>query len=302
MKKKNWVLLRRNWTLYLMILPVFAYLILFHYWPMYGVQIAFRDFRFASGITGSPWVGLRWFKRFVGSRQFAAILWNTISISLYGLIAGFPVPIIFALMLNCIRSTKFQRTVQTITYMPHFLSTIVVVSMLSMFLSQNSGFINTIIETLGGTRKLFMGRDYYFRHVYVWSGIWQGFGWSSIIYFAALTSINLELHEAAILDGASRFQRILHVDLPGIRETIIVLLILNCGSILGVGYEKVYLMQNDLNLKTSEVISTYVYKQGLVNTKYSFSAAVGLFNSVVNFIILSTVNFVSRRISGASLW
>ena len=256
MKRRTMRLIRQNWTLYILILPLFLYLVLFHYWPLYGVQIAFRDYTFAKGITGSKWVGLKWFDRFVSSRQFSDLLWNTISISLYSLVAGFPVPILFALMLNSVRNSGFKRTVQTVTYMPHFLSTIVLVSMLNMFLSQNSGFVNTMIEALGGTRQLFMGRDYYFRHVYVWSGIWQNFGWNSIIYFAALTSINPELHEAAVLDGASRLQRILHVDLPGIRETIIILLVLSCGSILSVGYEKVYLMQNDLNLNTSEVIYT----------------------------------------------
>lgn len=302
MMQRTLKLMRKNWALYLLILPAFIYFGLFHYAPMYGVQIAFRNFNFVDGITGSEWVGLKWFDRFVSSRQFTRLMGNTLALSVYGLLAGFPFPIIFALMLNCVRSRGYKRVVQTITYMPHFLSTVVIVSMLSMFLSQNSGFINTLIESFGGERRLFMGRDYYFRHVYVWSGIWQSFGWNSIIFFAALTGINPELHEAAVLDGASRWQRILHIDLPGITETMIVLLILNCGSILNVGHEKVFLMQNELNLTTSEVISTYVYKQGLENTKYSFSAAVGLFNSVVNFIILSAVNLIAKKTSGASLW
>lgn len=292
----------RNWTLYLMILPVIAYFIIFHYWPMYGVQIAFKNYNVAKGITGSPWAGFRHFERFFKSYHFWPLIRNTVTLSLYTLIASFPTPIILALLLNEVTNSKFKRTVQTVTYAPHFLSTVVLVGMLTTFLSPRSGIINHIIEALGGERVYFMGEPAWFKHLYVWSGVWQHTGWNAIIYLAALTSISPELHEAAIIDGASKLQRIWHINIPGILPTAIILLILNLGRIMNVGFEKVFLLQNDLNMKASDVISTYVYRTGLLGAQYSYSAAVGLFNSVINFALIIIVNSISRRITEVGLW
>ena len=294
--------MKSNVALYVFLLPALAYIFIFCYWPLYGVQIAFRDYNFVDGITGSRWVGMKWFEQFFQSPRSFQIIGNTLAVSLYSIVAGFPVPIIFALVLNQVGSRKYKRIIQTVTYMPHFISTVVIVGMISCFFSQNSGFINSIIEAFGGSRTYFMGLPQYFRHLYVWSGVWQGFGWGSIIYLAALTSIAPELHEAAMIDGASRLQRIWHIDIPGILPVVIILLILQSGNVMNVGFEKVYLMQNDLNSSVSEVIATYTYKIGLENQKYSYSSAIGLFNNIINFIILSIVNTVSRKVSGTSLW
>lgn len=292
----------RNWELYLLFLPVLAYFIVFHYIPMYGVQIAFKDFIANKGIMGSPWVGFEHFERFFDSFYFWRIIKNTLGIGIYELIVGFPIPIILALMIHELRTGKFRKFVQTVTYMPHFLSTIVMVGMIMMFLSPASGLINVVILFFGGEPISFMTEPGWFKSIYVWSGVWQTMGWSSIIYIAALAGIDPQLHEAARVDGASRLRRIWHINLPGIAPTIIVLLILNMGSILGVGFEKVFLMQNDLNMESSDVISTNVYRSGILGAQYSFSAAVGLFNSVVNFIILLTVNRIARKVSSSSLW
>ena len=295
-------LMRRNWTLYLLLLPAALYIFMFCYRPMYGVQIAFKNFTIAKGVTGSPWVGLKWFKFFFHSPNFTTVLWNTVILSLYGLVAGFPVPILLALMLHNVPSNGFKRVTQTVAYLPHFISTVVVVTMLSCFTSVNSGFINTIIKALGGEPVFFMGKPQYFRHLFVWSDIWQGMGWSSIIYLAALTGISSELHEAAMIDGATKLQRIIHIDLPGIMPTMVILLIMSCGGTMSVGFEKVFLMQNGLNMDVSEVISTYTYKQGLINSKFSYSAAIGLFNNAINMLFLTLVNAVSKRLAGSSLW
>ena len=295
-------LMRRNWTLYLLLLPAALYIFMFCYRPMYGVQIAFKNFTIAKGVTGSPWVGLKWFKFFFHSPNFTTVLWNTVILSLYGLVAGFPVPILLALMLHNVPSNGFKRVTQTVAYLPHFISTVVIVTMLSCFTSVNSGFINTIIKALGGEPVFFMGKPQYFRHLFVWSDIWQGMGWSSIIYLAALTGISSELHEAAMIDGATKLQRIIHIDLPGIMPTMVILLIMSCGGIMSVGFEKVFLMQNGLNMDVSEVISTYTYKQGLINSKFSYSAAIGLFNNAINMLFLTLVNAVSKRLAGSSLW
>ncbi|WDH84762.1 ABC transporter permease [Paenibacillus urinalis] len=292
----------RNWELYLLFLPVLAYFIIFHYIPMYGVQIAFKDFIANKGIIGSPWVGFEHFERFFDSFYFWRIIKNTLGIGIYELVVGFPIPIILALMIHELRTGKFRKFVQTVTYMPHFLSTIVMVGMIMMFLSPASGLINVVISLFGGEPISFMTEPGWFKSIYVWSGVWQTMGWSSIIYIAALAGIDPQLHEAARVDGASRLRRIWHINLPGIAPTIIVLLILNMGSILGVGFEKVFLMQNDLNMESSDVISTNVYRSGILGAQYSFSAAVGLFNSVVNFIMLLTVNRIARKVSSSSLW
>lgn len=295
-------LMRRNWTLYLLLLPALVYIFLFNYLPMYGVQIAFKNFTIAKGVNGSPWVGLKWFEYFFGSPKCISIISNTIILSLYTLAAGFPVPILLALMLHNVPGNRFKRITQTVAYLPHFISVVVVVTMLSCFTSVNSGFINTIIKTLGGEPVFFMGKPEYFRHLYVWSGVWQEMGWNSIIYLAALTGISSELHEAAMIDGASKLKRIWHIDLPGIMPTMVILLIMRCGSVMSVGFEKTFLMQNGLNLSVSEVISTYTYKQGLVSSKFSYSAAIGLFNNAVNLLFLTLVNGISKKLSDNSLW
>lgn len=293
---------RKNWELYVLISPVVLYFLLFEYWPMYGVQIAFKDFIASQGIWGSPWVGLKHFERFFDSYFFWRLIRNTLGISLYELAVGFPVPILLALMINEVRQKRFQRWVQTITYAPHFLSTVVVVGMVVMFLSPNQGIVNAIIRAFGGDEIAFMTQPEWFKSIYVLSGVWQHMGWSSVIYLAALAGIDPQQHEAARVDGASRLQRIWHINLPGIRPTIVILLILNVGSVMGVGFEKVFLMQNSLNMPASDVISTYVYRSGIIGAQYSFSAAVGLFNSIVSFILLLSVNRIARKLSETSLW
>ena len=300
---KNTVrLMKRNWVLYLLLLPALIYIATFSYAPMYGIQIAFRNFNFADGITGSPWAGWKWFKFFFNSAKCWPLIRNTLIISFYSVLAGFPVPIILALMLHNIPSQKFKRTAQTITYLPHFISLVVVVGMISCFTSINSGWINTLIEALGGERVYLMGKPEYYRHLYVWSGVWQGAGWGSIIYMAALTGVAPELHEAATIDGASKLQRIRHIDIPAILPTITIMLIMRCGSIMSVGFDKSYLMQNDLNMEVSEVIATYTYEMGLLSGKYSYSTAISLFNNVINFVFLTAVNKFAKFVSGNSLW
>ncbi|GAB6929143.1 ABC transporter permease subunit [Paenibacillus sp. JCM 10914] len=294
--------MRKNWQLYALFTPVLIYFIVFHYVPMYGVQIAFKDFIANRGIMDSPWVGFKHFERFFNSFYFWRIIKNTMGIGLYELIVGFPIPIILALMINEARSSKFRRFVQTVTYAPHFLSTVVVVGMIMMFLSPVSGLVNNVITSFGGEPIAFMTEPSWFKSIYVWSGVWQGMGWSSIIYLAALAGIDPQLHEAAKVDGASWLRRIWHINLPGIAPTMTILLILNIGSILGVGFEKIFLMQNSLNMEASDVIATNVYRSGILGAQYSFSAAVGLFNSIVNFIMLITVNRIARRVSENSLW
>lgn len=300
---RRWMMqVRRNWQLYALFAPVLLYFIVFHYVPMYGVQIAFKDFIANKGIMDSPWVGFKHFERFFDSFYFWRIIKNTMGIGLYELAVGFPIPIILALMINEARSGRFRRFVQTVTYAPHFLSTVVVVGMIMMFLSPVSGLVNSIITSFGGEPIAFMTEPSWFKSIYVWSGVWQGMGWSSIIYLAALAGIDPQLHEAAKVDGAGWFRRIWHINLPGIAPTMTILLILNIGSVLGVGFEKIFLMQNSLNMEASDVIATNVYRSGILGAQYSFSAAVGLFNSVVNFILLITVNRIARKVSENSLW
>ncbi|PYI55238.1 ABC transporter permease [Paenibacillus flagellatus] len=294
--------MRKHWDLYALLLPVVVYFILFHYVPMYGVQIAFKEFVASKGIGGSPWVGFQHFERFFDGYYFWRLIRNTLGIGLYELAVGFPVPIALALLMNEIGSKRFKKTVQTVTYAPHFLSTVVLVGMLFIFLSPRYGIVNTMIEWFGGERIAFLTEPDWFKTVYVLSGVWQQMGWSSIIYLAALTGIDPQLHEAAKVDGASRLRRIWHINLPGIRPTIVILLILNAGAILAVGFEKVFLMQNSLNMESSDVISTYVYRSGILEAQYGFSAAVGLFNSLINFVLLVTVNFVARKAGETSLW
>ncbi|MBU5674331.1 ABC transporter permease [Paenibacillus brevis] len=292
----------KNWELYLFITPAVLYFLIFHYGPMYGIQIAFKNFTPVKGITGSPWVGFDHFERFFNSYYFWDLLWNTLSLSFYELAIGFPLPIILALAFNEIRNGGFKKTVQTVTYAPHFISMVVMAGMIITFLSPSSGIIIRIIEAFGINAPDFLSDPRWFKTVYVISGVWQSTGWGTIIYLAALAGVDPQLHEAAIMDGASRFKRVLHINLPTIIPTITILLILNMGNMLGVGYEKVLLLQNNLNMESSDVISTFVYRSGLISAQYSFSTAVGLFNSVINAIMLITVNKIAKRTSDTSLW
>ncbi|MBQ7049857.1 MAG: sugar ABC transporter permease [Firmicutes bacterium] len=300
--QKLWDKIRRNWLLYLFLLPAVTYIAIFQYAPMYGIQIAFRDFRIKAGFWGSEWVGLKWFIRFFNMPRFWQVLKNTLAISLYSLVTGFVFPIILAVALNNIASKRYKKFAQTITYMPHFISTVVLVGMISVFFSPYSGFVNTILGWFGVDPIYFMGEKQYFRHLYVWSGVWQGVGWGSIIYMAALSAVDPALHEAAVLDGASKLQRVWNIDLPSILPTISIMLIMSFGKVMSVGYEKTYLMQNDLNVQVSEVISTYVYKMGVLSQQFSYSAAIGLFNNVVNFILVITMNKIVKKLSGSGLW
>ena len=293
--------LRRHWVLYLLFLPVLSYYVIFCYVPMYGVQIAFRNYIPAKGITGSAWVGFKQFKSFFTGVYFFRLMRNTLLISLYSLIFGFPAPIVFALLLNELRSRAFKRVVQTCTYMPHFLSLVVVCGMIADFTSRD-GMIGRVIGALGGTPTSYLLYPQYFRTVYVASGIWQGMGWGSIIYLAALTGIDPEYYDAASVDGAGRWRQALHVTLPGIAPTITLLLILRCGQIMSVGYEKIILLYNDNTMETADVISSFVYRRGLLDFNYSYSTAVGLFNSLVNVALLWVANTVSRRMGENSLW
>ena len=293
----------RNWRLYVLILPAVIALILFRYAPMYGLQIAFKDFKPAKGIIDSPWVGFKHFKNFINSYQFDKVLRNTINISVTSLLAGFPMPIIFALLLNQIRSQRAKKVLQTVTYMPHFISTVVLVGMLLVFLSPTTGLYGHAMRALGVAQPVnLLAQKEWFTPLYVLSGIWQNTGWDSIIYLAALSSISIDLYEAATVDGASKFKRMIYIDIPCIMPTAIILLIMNMGNIFSLGFEKIYLMQNNLNLPVSETINTYVYKQGIIGGKYSYSAAIGLFNTVINFAILLTVNQIAGRVSDTSLF
>lgn len=290
------------WQLYVMLLPAVVYFILFSYLPMAGVQIAFRNYNAMDGIWNSEWVGLKHFDRFVHSVQFGTLLSNTLRVSLVTLVVGFPLPIILALILNEVKSTKLKKIVQNITYAPHFISTVVLVGMITMFLSPTTGIINHFIQALGGKATNFMGMAEAFVPIYVISGQWQNLGWNAIIYVAALSNVDLQLYDAVKIDGANRMQKIWHIDVPTILPTAVILLIMNCGRILSVGYEKTFLMQNSLNISASEIISTYVYKVGLVKAQYSYTAAIGLFNSVVNVCLLVIVNKIAKKLSDTSLF
>lgn len=294
------------WQLYLfLILPV-IYIIIFAYWPMFGLQIAFKKFSITTGVFNSPWVGMKNFVKFFNAYQFKEILVNTLTLSVYAILAAFPFPIIFALLLNTMEHAKLKKAVQTITYMPHFISVVVLVGMMMQIFHPIVGLYGKFMTALTGRipEDLF-AKPSAFPHLYVWSGVWQGFGYNSIIYIAALTNVSSELHEAAEVDGASRFRRVLHIDFPALLPTIVIMLILRTGSIMSIGFEKTYLMQNSLNLSRSEIISTFVYKKGLgagTSNDYSYSTAISMFNSVVNLILITAVNWVSRRLGETSLW
>ncbi|GBG11462.1 sugar ABC transporter permease [Paenibacillus agaridevorans] len=291
---------RKYWQLYVFIVPALAYFIVFHYIPIYGAQIAFKNYSAVKGIWGSAWIGFDHFERFFNSYYFKLLLTNTLQINLYQL-ALFPVSIIVALSIHEVTRARFKRFVQLVTYAPHFISVVVISGMILVFLDPSSGIVNTIIKALGGESISFITEPGWFKSIYVLSGEWQNLGWGAIIYLAALAGINPELHEAAQIDGASRWQRIFHINVPGIMPTIIILFILNLGSFMNVGFEKIYLLQNPLNMESSEVIQTHVYKSGLLQAQYSYTAAIGLFNNAINFAILLTFNRLARR-SGNSLW
>lgn len=294
--------LAANWQLWLIIAPALIYLLVFRYYPMYGTVLAFKDFDPTEGILGSRWVGLRHFTSFLKSYLFLRVLANTFLVSLYSLIFGFPFPIILALMLNSTGSLAYKKTVQMVTYLPYFISTVVMVTIIIETLHSRNGLLTLAFRAVGIPADNMMGNADLFKTIFVASGIWQATGYSSIIYIAALTSIDPSLHEAAIVDGATKIQRIRYIDIPGIMPTAIILLILNAGRIMNVGFEKIFLMQNNLNLRTSEVISTYVYKVGLIDADFSFGTAVGLFNSVINLVLLVSMNQLMRRYSESSLW
>jgi len=291
----------RDWRLWLLLVPAVVYVFIFSYIPMYGVQIAFRDYTAKAGIWGSKWVGMKHFTRFFTFPNFKLYMENTLRLGIYGL-SMFPVSIIFALMLNEVRSVKFKKAVQMISYMPYFLSTVVVCSMILLFFDENKGFVNTIIEALGGQRVDFLTRPEYFDDMYVLSNTWQIMGFGAIIYVAALSNVPTELVEAARIDGASRLQIIWHIYIPSIMPTIIIMLIFSCGGILSASHEKILLLQNSLNLSASQVISTYTYKIGIQGGQFSYATAIGLFNNIVNVIILTIVNTVAKKTSEISIW
>ena len=293
-----------SYQLYLILLAPMLYFVIFRYIPMYGAQIALKDFNAAEGIVGSPWVGFKHFTRFFQSHQFVRVLRNTIGISVYQLAAGFPIPIILAIALNNCEFRRFRKLTQMVTYAPHFISTVVLVGIVIQFLSPRFGIVNKLIAAVGLEPISFMGERALFKSIFVWSGVWQNAGWGTIIYLAALAGIDPAMHEAAVIDGATKLQRNIHIDFPGILPTAVILLILNVGQIMNVGFEKVFLMQNPLNIAASEVITTYVYKLGIASTipNYSYAAAIGLFNSVVNLALIVTVNYIARRTGESSLW
>ena len=304
-KKKSWSLkedFKRRWQLYLLLLLPVTYILVFCYAPMGGIIIAFKDYSFRKGILGSKWVGLKYFREFFNNPDIARIIKNTLIISFYQLLVSFPAPIILALALHIIGSDRFKKIMQTVTYAPYFISTVVLVGIMLQCLHLNIGVVNTILDAIGLERVDFMGKAAYLRHIYVWSGVWQGTGFSAIIYIAALGNVDQSLVEASLIDGANRIRRILVVELPALKPIITIQLIMAVGSIMSVGFEKMFLLQNPLNLSVSEIISTYVYKRGLQDMQYSFSTAVGLFNSVINFALLFTANLLSKKFGEASLW
>lgn len=294
--------LRRYWQLYLIMLPALLYFFIFRYIPMANAVIAFKNYNVVAGIWGSPWAGFRHFDLFFSNPVFWNLLQNTLELSIYSLIVGFPIPILLAIGLNEVRSGLFKRAVQMVTYAPYFISTVVLVSMIMLLMAPRLGVINLGLQWLGLPPINFLGRPDLFSSIYVWSGVWQNSGYAAIVYLAALAGVDPQLYEAARVDGASRWQKIVNIDLPGIMPVAVILLILSVGSLLAIGFEKVYLLQNPLNLSSSEIIATYVYKIGLLNANFSFATAVGLFNSVINMVLLVAVNAYVKRVSEMSLW
>lgn len=293
---------RRDHQLWLMVLPALAVIFIFNYIPMYGIQLAFRDYDFAKGLTGGAWRGLDYFRQFVDNYQFVSLMKNTFTISLTTIILSFPAPIILALLLNQVMWKRGKKVLQTTVYLPHFISIVVMVGLLNVLLSPNTGIIGHFMAELGFGNTNLLASTKTFVPVYVLSDIWQHCGWNSIIYLAALSTVDPQLYDSAKIDGASRFQTIRHVDIPVLIPTVIILFILGMGNVLSTGFEKIFLMQNSLNLPVSEVISTYVYKVGIISSQFSYSSAIGLFNTLINFVFLYAMNVISRRVSDISLW
>lgn len=296
--KSDW---KRNRSLYLMVIPVILFYLLFHYKPMYGAIIAFQDYNPRLGVSGSTWVGFDQFIRFFSSPYFSRLLKNTLLLSVYGIVFGFPAPIILALLLNELKARRFKKTVQTITYLPHFISLVVVTGIVKDF-TQSTGLINDIIVMLGGVRTSLIQNPALYRTIYIVSDIWQGIGWGSIIYLSALSGVDQQLYEAASIDGAGRWKQLIHVTLPGITPTIIIMLIMRMGQLLGTGYEKTILLYNEATYETADVIASYIYRVGILERNWSYSTAIGLFNSAINLVLLLITNKVSRRVSETSLW
>lgn len=292
----------RNWQLYAMVALPLALLILFSYVPMTGIVIAFKDYSLRRGIWGSDWVGMKHFENFLTSPIFKSMFQNTLILSVYSFLAGYFVPILLALCLNEISRPMVKKGIQMVTFFPYMISVVVMTGMLMQFFHLNGGFVNNIIRMLGGTPKDFMGDKYLFRHLYTWSGVWQTAGYSAVIYIAALSGVDPQITESAVLDGVNRIQKIRYIDLPSIAPTITITLILGLGSLMSIGHEKAYLMQNDLNIEYSELISTYIYKRGLLTMQFSYSTAIGLFNSVINIVLLVFANTISHRLNGNGLW
>lgn len=292
----------KHWQLYLIVIPPSLFFLIFKYYPMLNAVLAFKDYNVTKGIWGSPWVGFKHFQLFFENPLFWTLIKNTLLISGYLLLAGFPIPILLALALNEIRNGKFKRFVQLVSFAPYFISTVVMVSIIMLFLAPRLGFVNVAMNYMGMDSINFLGQPGMFRSIYVWSDIWQTAGYSAVIFLAALAGVDPSLYEAAKVDGASRFQKIRHIDLPGILPTITIIFILNVGSVMSLGFEKIYLLQNPLNKMNSEIIATYVYQIGLLNANYSFATAVGLFNSCINLILLVVVNRVAKRLSNTSIW
>lgn len=294
---------RKNWQLWIMLLPAMLYILIFCYVPMYGIQLAFRDYDFTKGITGGAWAWLKYFKQYFDSPMFWVTLKNTFVIAFASIVVGFPIPIILAMVINQLKNKKWKRTVQTTVYIPYFISVVVMVSILRIMLADGTGVIDGFLKSLHlvGENVNLMGSEKAFMPVYVLSGAWQTMGWNSIIFIAALSSVDTQLYDACKMDGANRWQTMIHVDLPAILPTIMIILILNMGNILNVGFDKVFLMQNSLNLGASQVISTYVYTVGIKSTQFSFGAAVGLFNTLINFVFLVVTNQLSKKVTGTGL-
>ncbi len=293
---------KRDYQLWVMILPAIVVVFIFNYIPMYGIQLAFREYDFTKGLTGGEWVGLKYFIQFIDSHMFTDLLRNTVVISLTTIIVGFPAPIILALLINQIKWKRGKKVLQTTVYLPHFISIVVLVGLLNVLLSPNTGIVSHIINAFGLKDVNLLASTNTFVPVYVLSDVWQHVGWNSIIYLAALSSVDPQLYDSAKMDGANRWQIIKNVEIPAIIPTIIILLILNMGSIISTGFEKIFLMQNPLNLPVSEVIETYVYKIGIISNQFSYAAAIGLFNTLINFALLLTMNYIAKRFSNISLW
>jgi len=292
----------RSKFLYLMIFPSFLYLIIFHYVPIYGAQIAFRDFSPFVGVLKSSWVGFQYFSEFFSSVYFWRLIRNTLVLSCSSIIFEFPAPILLALMINEVRNNKFKKSIQTIVYLPHFISIVVISGLVISMLSPTTGIVNEVIKALGGNSIAFMSEPKWFPAIYVGSGIWQSTGWGSIIYLAAMTGIDPTMYESAVIDGASRYKQIIYITIPTILPTIVIMLIMRIGGVFNVGFEKVMLLYNPLTYETADVISTYVYRRGLQGMEYSFASAVGLFNSVLNLIMIVSFNGICRKVTETSLW